>query len=103
MARRWSWRPTVLRSVLIAIGLVALASGVIAIVMGMQPAWVVVCWAAILVASLVFERSRYKRIEKVSPGAGWTKTQERFIDEESGETVTVWLDPASGERKYVKS
>jgi hypothetical protein len=36
------------------------------------------------------------------PVAGrWRATDERFIDPETGRLVTVWFDPASGERRYV--
>jgi hypothetical protein len=91
-----------LRNALIAIGALALAGGIAALLAGMQPAWVFVFWGAILILSIVFERSRYKPIEGAAPGPGWTKTPERFIDEETGEAVTVWLEPASGERKYVR-
>jgi hypothetical protein len=31
----------------------------------------------------------------------WRPTEEKFIDPESGKLVTVWFDPASGERRYV--
>ena len=34
-------------------------------------------------------------------GGGWRRTDERFLDPESGKLVTVWFDPASGERRYV--
>jgi hypothetical protein len=41
-------------------------------------------------------------VEHDAPGAGWTKTAERFIDDETGESVTVWLEPKTGERRYVR-
>lgn len=34
-------------------------------------------------------------------GGGWRATEERFVDPESGELVTVWFDPETGERRYV--
>jgi hypothetical protein len=37
----------------------------------------------------VFERVRYKKLENADPGPDWRETDERFID------------PASGERRYV--
>jgi hypothetical protein len=40
-------------------------------------------------------------VETAAPGPGWTRTQERFIDDETGEPVTVWID-ATGDRKYVR-
>jgi hypothetical protein len=91
-----------LRSILIAIGALAFLCGAVALYAGVDAAWVGVFWGAIVVLSLVFERVRYKPIERSAPGSGWTKTQERFIDDKTGEAVTVWVDPSSGERKYVR-
>jgi hypothetical protein len=31
----------------------------------------------------------------------WVETTERFIDDETGEPVTVYVQSATGERKYV--
>ncbi|HET9628639.1 MAG TPA: hypothetical protein VFP14_04065 [Novosphingobium sp.] len=63
-------------------------------------------WAPAVVTGIVFlgialENFRYKRLQRDIPGAGWEATGERFIDPESGETVAVYFDPASGERRYV--
>jgi hypothetical protein len=61
-----------------------------------------VFWGAVIVLSIVYERFRYKPVETATPGPGWTKTPERFIDDETGQPVTVWLEPQTGERKYVR-
>jgi hypothetical protein len=34
-------------------------------------------------------------------GDNWRPTDEKFVDPESGRLVTVWFDPATGDRKYV--
>jgi len=92
-----------LRSLVIVIGALCFIGGLIALLLGLcPPAFVFVFWGAILLLGTVYERVRYKPIEKVTPGAGWTRTDERFIDDETGQPVTIWLDPASGERKYIK-
>lgn len=56
---------------------------------------------ALLIASLVLE-GRYGR-----PGAptdvpphAWERTNERFIDDETGQLLEVWIDPLTGERRY---
>jgi hypothetical protein len=36
-----------------------------------------------------------------APGPGWEATGERFIDDETGRAVTVYIERASGERRYV--
>lgn len=63
-------------------------------------------WAPAVVTGIVFlgiafENFRYKRLRRDVPGPGWETTGERFVDPETGESVTVWFDPASGERRYV--
>jgi len=50
----------------------------------------------------VFERVVYKRIDPARPGAGWQRTSERFIDDTTGKPVTVYIEPATGERQYVQ-
>jgi uncharacterized membrane protein HdeD (DUF308 family) len=78
------------------LGVAALASGIIA------RSFVFIFWGAVLVLSLIFERFRYKRLRSKSPGPGWQRTAERFVDDETGETVTVYIQPETGERAYVK-
>lgn len=91
-----------LRSWVIVVGAIAFTCGVIALLTGIRPGLVLAFWGAIAVLSIVYERFRYKPLEAAAPGPGWMKTAERFIDEETGEQITVWLDPSSGERKYVR-
>jgi hypothetical protein len=49
----------------------------------------------------LFERVRYKKLENADPGPGWRETDERFIDPETKECVTVFFNPSNGERRYV--
>jgi hypothetical protein len=92
-----------LRSWLIGIGVAAIAFGIVLIMTaGVPPSLVFVCWGGILVLGIVFERFRYKPLEAVHPGAGWERTTERFIDDETGKPVTVYIQPQTGERKYVQ-
>ncbi len=55
----------------------------------------------VLLFGLVVERWRYKLVTTRRPGSDWVSTDERFIDPESGETVTVFYQPSTGERRYV--
>jgi hypothetical protein len=87
---------------LLIIAAVAFSLGGLAVVMGLVGMWVLIVWAAILALALVIERFRYKALQSASPGPGWQRTSERFVDDETGKTVTVWLDPRTGERQYVK-
>ena len=43
----------------------------------------------------------YGRANGTPQGSGWRPTDERFVDPETGKQVTVWFDPATGERCYV--
>lgn len=91
-----------LRSWTINIAALAFLCGVAALFAHIPPGFVFVFWGAVIVLSIVYERFRYKPVERDAPGAGWTKTAERFIDDETGEPVTVWLEPKTGERRYVR-
>lgn len=55
----------------------------------------------LVLASLLWER-RYGRQgrQKSIPHSDWRLTDEKFIDDETGEAVEVWVDPLTGERRY---
>ncbi len=55
----------------------------------------------LLIGAVLFERWRYKRLASGRPGPEWVETDERFVDPESGNLVTVYYRPATGERRYV--
>ena len=55
----------------------------------------------LLLFGLATERWRYKPVLVRQPGADWVATTERFVDPESGKTVTVVYQPSTGERRYV--
>jgi hypothetical protein len=58
-------------------------------------------WGTILAGGVLVERWRYRPLADNRPGGNWRATQERFVDPESGRLVTVFFDPATGERRYV--
>jgi hypothetical protein len=56
----------------------------------------------IVLVWLLFRTGGYKRRPlDTPPGPDWVKTEERFVDPTSGETLDVWFHPTSGERAYV--
>jgi hypothetical protein len=65
---------------------------------GGGPALLIV--AAVVIVSALVEPI-YGRANGKPQGSGWRATDERFVDPETGKLVTVWFDPASGERRYV--
>jgi hypothetical protein len=73
--------------------------GAIVLVTIEPAAWPALAAAALLVLGTLWERFHYRG--SAGGGAGWQVTQERFRDDESGNLVTVWFNPATGERRYV--
>ncbi len=55
----------------------------------------------VLTGAILFERGRYKPNSPDRPGPDWIATDERFVDHENGEIVTVFYQPRTGERRYV--
>ena len=43
----------------------------------------------------------YGRVVARPQSGNWRATGEKFVDPETGELVTVWFDPTTGERRYV--
>lgn len=92
-----------LRNVLLVLSMMALGGGALCLLFGVaSPAYTLLLWGAILFAAVVYERFRYKPLERALPGKGWERTSERFVDTDSGKTVTVFIEPATGERRYVE-
>jgi len=90
-------------SLTLAIGILAFLCGVLALVLIHFPAaFVFLFWGVVIVVGVVFERYRYKPLDASAPAGNWQRTTERFIDDATGAPVTVWIDPATGERKYVR-
>ena len=58
-------------------------------------------WGAIFAGGVLIERWRYRSLAEGNPGRGWQVTPERFVDPETGRLVTVFLNPETGERRYV--
>lgn len=91
-----------LRSGVIVVGALALIGGLATMVTGVfPPAAVCLFWGALLLLGTVWEKVIYKPLEQNRPGAGWVATDERFVDDATGKLVRVWLEPATGERRYV--
>ena len=56
---------------------------------------------ALLLVSLGLE-ARYGRPGAPTdvPHTAWERTGERFLDDETGSVLEVWIDPLTGERRY---
>jgi len=89
-----------LRGMVVAVGAVCLVAGAIMWFLAVPTALILLFWAVALIAGTIYERVIYKPLESRA-GAGWTATSERFIDDTTGKTVTVYVQDGTGERKYV--
>ena len=70
---------------------------------------------AVLVAGVLLERTRYRSLDAERTGQGhgagggetarpdgrFRATGERFVDPTSGIPMRVWVDPSTGDRRYV--
>ena len=92
-----------LRNILLALGACLMAAGVVPLTVGgVGPAIICLVWGAILVFGIIYERVAYKTVvDKVPAGPGWERTTERFVDDKTGRTITVYVKPLTGERAYV--
>jgi hypothetical protein len=79
-----------LRGAVLVIAGLSFGGGLWALISGVFPAaFVFIFWGGIIILGTVYERVRYKQILARAPGAGWERTGERFIDDETGLPVTV--------------
>ena len=116
-----SWGFGAARLLVLAIGLTLAVAGLALLGLGgpggsITGVWLVVIGLVVIVGTLI-ERVRYRSEaadrtgEPVGPGGGepvgatieprFRRSDEVFIDPTSSRTMRVWVDPGSGERRYV--
>ena len=94
--------PSPLRVALYVIDGILIVAAVICLGCGaIGPAFASGVWGVLLFIGLALERWRYKPLTDSSPGPGFSITDERFVDPETGKTVTVYFNATTGERRYV--
>jgi hypothetical protein len=92
----------VLRSLLVILGVVCILGAIAALGSGQgSVAFTAGVFGVLLILGTVFERVVYKPFTRKTP-ANAVATSEKFVDERTGKTVTVYVDPATGERTYVE-
>ena len=105
----------IVRGIILVLAFLLLLGGLVGLLAGQAGSglWAMALGAAGLLA-VAFERSRYRSqaaeggIERVGPGGGepslppppFQPTDERFVDPTTGRRMRVYVDPASGERRY---
>jgi len=95
-----------MRALVLALGIIFAAAGAALCLLhrtcppGIQLLFI----GAVVIAGVVFERWRYRNKEsRPAANSAWQQTGERFVDPESGRTMEVFYDPATGDRRYVDS
>jgi hypothetical protein len=111
---------TVIRGLIAGLGALLMVGG-IALVAVPAPradvigALIVFGTGAVMVAGVLLERTRYRSLhaehtgDSHGPGGGETArpdgrfrpTDERFVDPTTGTPMRVWIDPATGDQRYV--
>jgi uncharacterized protein (DUF58 family) len=109
----------ILRALILGLGALLILGGFAAIAVGgwvgLWGLWLVV-GGLVIVAAVLLERRRYRSVaaevgpEPPGPGGGepldqpleprFSPTTERFVDPTTGITMRVWVDTASGDRRY---
>ena len=105
----------ILRALILGLGALLILGGFAAIAVGgwvgLWGLWLVV-GGLVIVAAILLERRRYRSVaaevgpEPPGPGGGepleprFSPTTERFVDPTTGLTMVVWVDKASGDRRY---
>ncbi len=93
-----------LRSALLGFGALLLLLGGVALTLatqspaGLGPAGL----GGVLLLALLVERHGYKRFEDSVPGPDWQPTGERFREPGGDGPVTVYYQPRTGKRVYVR-
>ena len=89
------------RKLVAALGSALLVGGVVLTVATAGGGFPLIILGGLVLASLGLE-TRYGRPgkQKSIPHSDWELTPERFIDDETGQPVEVWVDPLTGERRY---
>jgi len=90
------------RTLILALGALLLFGGTLLTVLTGGGGIGLMIFGALMMTSVAIER-RYGR-----PGtpprlehSDWQLTNEKFIDDETGQALEVWMDPLTGERRYV--
>jgi hypothetical protein len=92
----------ILRTIILIVAAIAFAGALTGTLVD-AGVWPSLIATGVLLFGIAFERARYGAAQRRPAGDKWQETPERFIDDETGRPVTVWFNPASGERRYVDS
>ena len=91
-----------LRDLVLAFAVLVTLTGVALTVLFPPFGFQLLGFGVLLLVGTAFERVRYKRLATGAPDARFQRTAERFRDPATDAPVTVYADPATGERVYVR-
>jgi hypothetical protein len=91
----------ILRFCVLGLGLLCLLLGALSLLHGDPHFGPPLVIGGLLVLGVVFERIVYKPVDRAPSGPDWRVTDERFVDPTTGATLTVFVKPSTGERRYV--
>jgi len=85
------------------IGGVAIAAVAFTLVLTMQEpaAWPSLATSLLIAMGCLWERRYHAAQQGNPPEDRFRATGERFVDPETGRLTAAWVDPATGERRYV--
>jgi multisubunit Na+/H+ antiporter MnhG subunit len=83
----------------VAVGGILAIAGIVLWLWGGGPMLLIV--GAVALVTALIEPIYGRATARAPHGGGWRPTDERFVDPETNEPVTVWFDAATGERRYV--
>ena len=89
-----------LRSIIGGLAIVVVALALAASWMS-PAAWPMLLMALLFAFGCLYERRYHAGRAGLAPDGRFRPTGERFADPETGRAMTVWADPATGERRYV--
>lgn len=89
------------RTIVLALAALCVFGGTLMLVDGNGGGIAALAIGLVLVVSVAFE-GRYGRPgqEPTPASVDWRPTGEKFIDDETGQPLEVWMDPLTGERRY---
>jgi hypothetical protein len=90
-----------LRTAVILVAMFSAVVGLLGLLSDFPLHFSVAIWSFALLFAVICERWRYTKKAKDRLSTQWKKTEERFVDPESGAMTVVWFNPKTGERRYV--
>lgn len=80
---------------------IAMVAFTLVLTMQERAAWPTLAASLLFAMGTVWERRYHAAQQGFPPSDRFNPTGERFVDPETGRVTSAWVDPATGERRYV--